>query len=204
MNESKSKISNHLLSGDAQMKEVDNILRILKETKRFVEEDNPFELKALSNQTIHSAAIAQDGDNIVVAVLVYSLGKIMERGHYREMEGWNRFYMIVTTNLELAIKSLEKGNIDNARIYLGRIRNSLNKVSDDLSQYIKDVFAKAEINKAFKLYEHGLSSEATAELLGVSLWDMASYIGQSNIGDAKFSISMPVKDRVKIAEDIFS
>ena len=175
----------------------------MKETRKFVEEDKPHELKALSNQTIHSAAIAQDGDNIVVAVLVYSLGKVMERSHYREMDGWAEFYEVVMTNLNLAIKSLEKESVDNARIYLGRIRNSLNKVSDDLSRYIKDVFAKAEINKAFKLYEHGLSSEATAQLLGVSLWDMASYIGQSNIGDAKFSISLPVAKRVKIAEDIF-
>jgi len=119
------------------------------------------------------------------------------------MDGWAEFYEVVMTNLDLAIKSLEKNDIKNARIYLGQIRNSLNKVSDDLSRYIKDVFAKAEINKAFKLYEHGLSSEATAALLGISLWDMASYIGQSNIGDAKFSISLPVKDRVKIAEDIF-
>jgi hypothetical protein len=185
------------------MKEVGNVLRILKETKRFFEEDKPYELKALSDQTIHSAAITQDGDNVVVAVLVYSLGKVMERGHYREMGGWDEFYKVVTTNLGLAIKALEKNNMENARIYLGRIRNSLNKTEEDLNRYIKDVFAKAEINKAFKLYEHGLSSEATANLLGVSLWDMASYIGQSNIGDAKFSISLPVAKRVKIAEEIF-
>ena len=185
------------------MQEIENILRILKETKRLIQEDNPYELKTLSNQTIHSATITQDGDNIIVAVLVYSLGKVMERSHYRKMEGWKELYKVVMTNLELAIKALEKSDVKNARIYLGRIRNSLNKVSDNLSRYIRDVFAKAEINKAFKLYEHGLSSEATAELLGVSLWDMASYIGQSNIGDAKFSISMPVAKRVKIAEDIF-
>ncbi len=86
---------------------------------------------------------------------------------------------------------------------MGKIRNSLNKIEGDLGRYVKDVFRKAEINKAFKLYEHGISSEQTAELLGVSLWDMASYIGQSHIGDAKIAISMPVKDRVAIAEGIF-
>ena len=140
------------------MKEVSNVLRILKEAKKFVKEDRPHELKALSNQTIHSAAIAQSGDNIVVAVLVYSLGKVMERGHYREQEGWDRFYKVVITNLDLAIKALsprddsgepDKNSLKNARIYLGRIRNSLNKVDDNLSRYIRDVFAKAEINKAF-------------------------------------------------------
>ena len=185
------------------MKEVENVLRILKETKRFIEEDNPFSLKALSNQTIHSATISQDGDNIIVAVLVYSLGKVLERDSYRNMEGWTGFYNSVIKNLELAIREIEKNNIDNVRIYLGRIRNSLNKIDGDLGRYIKDVFKKAEINKAFKLYEHGLSTEKTAELLGVSLWDLSSYIGQSSIGDAKVAISMPVVKRIKIAEDIF-
>ncbi|HDL02230.1 MAG TPA: hypothetical protein ENH20_00165 [Candidatus Pacearchaeota archaeon] len=186
------------------MKEIDNILRILREMKRFVEEDRANELKSLSNQTIHAATISQDADNIVVAVLVYSIGKVMERDHYRSMEGWDDFYGAVVKNLGLAAKALEKEDIKSARVYLGRIRNSLNKIEGDLGRYIKDVFRKAEINKAFKLYEHGLSSEATAELLGVSLWDLASYIGQSHIGNSKIAISMPVRERVKIAEEMFN
>lgn len=185
------------------MKEVENVLRILRETKRFVEEGNAAELKSLSNHTIHSAAIYQDGDNIVVAVLVYSLGKVLEREHYRSMAGWDEFYEAVVKNLGMAIGALEKGDVKNARVYLGRIRNSLNEIDGDLGEYIKDVFKKAEINKAFKLYEHGLSSEATAELLGVSLWDMASYIGQSSISEAKVLVSMDVKKRVGIAEEMF-
>ena len=185
------------------MKEVGHVLGVLRDAKRFVEEDNAAELKSLSNRTIHAAAVYQDGDNIVVAVLVYSLGKVLSRDNYRKMEGWDEFYKAVVKNLGLAIVAIEKNQVENSRVYLGRIRNSLNKISGDLSRYIKDVFAKAEINKAFKLYEHGLSTEKTAELLGVSLWDLSSYIGQSNIGDAKFAISMPIEKRIKIAEDIF-
>jgi len=185
------------------MRGAKNVLNILQAAKNLVEQDNAQDLKTLSNQTVHSATISQDGDDVVVAVLIYSLGKIMERDHYREMEGWTAFYESVTKNLGLAIKALEKDDVDSMRVYLGKIRNSLNEISGDLSRYIKDVFKKAEINKAFKLYEHGLSTEKTAELLGVSLWDMASYIGQSHIGDAKIAITMPAKDRVKIAEDMF-
>ena len=185
------------------MKEVGNILRILRETKKFIEEDNPREIKVLSNQTIHSATVSQDADNIVVAVLVYSLSKIFERNHYRDMEGWQEFYDAMIKNLTLAVRALEKDDVEKTRVYLGKIRNSLNKISGNLGRYVKDIFRKAEINKAFKLYEHGLSSEQTAELLGVSLWDLASYIGQSNIGDSKFAISLPVRERVRIAEEIF-
>ena len=186
------------------MKEVENILRILREAKSLIKEDDSQKLKVLSGQTMHSATISQDADNIIVAVLIYTLGKVYEREHYRRMEGWSDFEKSLNKNLDLAIRSLEKDNIANTRIYLGRIRNSLNKISGDLGRYIKDVFRKAEINKAFKLYEHGLSTEKTAELLGVSLWDLSSYIGQSSIGDSKIAISLPIKERVKIAEDIFA
>lgn len=185
------------------MKEVKNVLRILKETKKFISEDNSHEIKILSNQTIHSAAISQDADNIIVAVLVYSLSKILEREHYKDMEGWQEFYDAMNENLVSAIRALEKNDIEKTRIHLGEIRNSLNKISGNLGEYIKDIFRKAEINKAFRLYEHGLSSEKTAELLGVSLWDLASYIGQSSVSNSKFAISMPVKKRVRVAEDFF-
>jgi hypothetical protein len=184
------------------MKEVENILRILKETKRFFLDDNPFELKNLSNQTIHSATISQDADNVIVAVLVYTLGKILERSNYRSMEGWDEFSKEIIKNLDLAIKYLENNDVEKCRMHLGRIRNALNKISGDLKNYIQDVFYKAEINKAFKMYEHGLSSEQTAELLGVSLWDLSSYIGQSTISDARIAISMPIEKRIKIAEEI--
>jgi len=135
--------------------------------------------------------------------LVYSIGKVMERDHYREMEGWKKFYGDVVKNLGEAADNLGKDDVDSARDNFGAIRHSLNEIEGDLGRYIKDVFRKAEINKAFKLYEHGLSSGATAELLGVSLWDLASYIGQSHIGDAKVAISMPERERVRIVEEVF-
>lgn len=185
------------------MKEVSNILRILRETRTLLSSGEATKLKDLSNQTIHSAAIYQDPDNVIVAVLVYSLGKITERPFYKKMDGWNEFYDSVLKNIDLAIKHLEKNEIEKARIHLGKIRNSLNNIEGDLSDYIKDVFAKAEINKAFKLYEHGLSSEQTARLLGVNLWDMASYIGQSSISEAHVNIGLPIKKRIKMAEEFF-
>jgi hypothetical protein len=185
------------------MKEAKNVLRILKETKNLIQSGNTYELKKLSNQTIHTAAVSQDPDNIVVAVLVYSIGKVIERDHYRNLEGWSEFETAVQKNLDLAIDSLGKNDLEKTRTALGRIRNSLNKIEGNLGDYIEDIFRKAEINKAFKLYEHGLSSEQTAELLGISLWDLASYIGGSHIHNARVAISMPIKERIKIAEEIF-
>jgi len=185
------------------MKEVENVLRIIKDTRRFISEGNVHEIKMLSNQTIHTATTSQDPDNIILAVLVYAIGKVLERDNYKRLEGWEVFYDSVIKNLDHAIIDLEQGKIENARTHLGNIRNSLNKISGDLSEYIKDIFRKAEINKAFKMYEHGLSSKQTADLLGISLWDLSTYIGQSSVSNSKIAISMPEFKRLKIAEDFF-
>lgn len=185
------------------MQEKENIIRILKETLVALKKGNSLKLKILSDQTNHTATIYQDSDNIIIAVLVYTIGKIVERENYRRMEGWDFFIESLTKNLKNAIRSLEKEDLEEFRNSLGQLRSSINKIEGSLRDYINDVFYKAGVNKAFKFYEHGLSSQRTAELLGVSLWDLNSYIGQSNISEAKVSESMPVKDRLKVAEDFF-
>ena len=186
------------------MKEIDNIVRILEETRRAISENDPYRMKRLSNQTIHSAAVYQDMDNIMVAVLVYALSKVMERDHYREMPGWNEFYKAMLKNLDSAIFALEKDDVERFRTSVGKVRGDIEKISSSLKSYIRDVFYKAEVNKASKLYEHGLSLEQTSHLLGVSLWDLSSYVGQSTISEAHANVSLPIKQRIKIAEEIFS
>jgi hypothetical protein len=183
------------------VEEADNIVRILKETRAALDSNDSYKLKTLSDQTIHSSAIYQDTDNIITAVIVYSLSKIMERDNYKKMEGWDKFYAIIIKNIDEAIVNAEKGNFEKFATNMGRIRNSINEVDTNLSNYIRDVFYKAGINKAFKLYEHGLSAETTASLLGVSLWDLASYIGQTTISESHYGESVPVKERIKLIED---
>ena len=52
------------------MKEHDNILRILEETHKAIEAEDFAEVKNLSDQTINTASLTQDPDNIAVAVIV--------------------------------------------------------------------------------------------------------------------------------------
>ena len=82
------------------MKEIDNILRILKETKIAIETENYSGIKNLSNQTINTASLTQDPDNINVAVVVYSLNKIFEREHYRNYSDWKKLSKTIISSLE--------------------------------------------------------------------------------------------------------
>lgn len=185
------------------MQEVENILRILKETEVAIKNENHSPLKDLSNQTLNTASKTGDPDNIAIAVIIYSIGKIFGRPDYRSMKGWESFKRITLTSLELSIKDLENNNEEKFRKDFLMIRKAINKVSGKLRKYIEDVFKKAEINKASRLYEHGLSLGKTAQLLGVSQYDLQNYAGQTGISDAPYNKTVDVKYRIKILEGMF-
>ena len=93
------------------MKEEDNVLRILKETRVAIEKNDSFNLKNLSNRTVNTSSLTQDSDNIAVAVIVYSLSKIIERQDYRQLSGWNVFYK--RSNVDGTIFHVLKKNLSN-------------------------------------------------------------------------------------------
>jgi predicted RNA-binding protein len=185
------------------MQERDNILRILRETKHAVEEGNPTAIRNLSNQTMNTAALSQDPDNIAVAVIVYSLSKILEREDYKNLEGWEVFYKLFTSALDRAIKDIEIKDDEKFRKDFEMIRKAINKISGKLRKYIEEVFRQASINKASRIYEHGLSMEQTANLLGIGLYELAEYVGKTGISEVPQGKTMDVRDRIKIAMEIF-
>lgn len=185
------------------MQEKENVIHILKEAQLAIKKNDGLRLKHLSDRINHTATISQDPDNIILAVLIYSLGKIIERENYRRMKGWDFFIKTILKELEKASNFLKRDDIVSFRNCLGKMRNTINKIDGDLRNYINEVFQKAGINRAFKYYEHGLSSQRTADLLGISLWDLGSFIGQSNISEARVSQTIPIEKRIKIMEDFF-
>ena len=76
-------------------------------------------------------------------------------------------------------------------------------MSSKFKAYVQDVFAKASINKASKIYEHGISMGKTASLLGVSQYELANYAGTKDISDAPLGNTLNVKDRIKLAMGMF-
>lgn len=185
------------------MQERENVLRILKETREAVKKEDNLKLKELSNQTIHTASIYQDADNIAVAVVVYALSKILERKNYQHYRSWPRFFKNFLLCLDRAISALEKNQDDFFREQVKCIRKEISSLTGSLKRHIQDVFRKAEINKASRIYEHGISMQQTAKLLGISIWELAEYSGQTGISDVNLSITLPEKSRIRIAQEIF-
>ena len=185
------------------MKEGENILRILKETKQALKREDVIKLKQLSNQTIHAVSVYQDTDNIAVAVIVYSLGKIIERGNYKSLPGWKKFYNNSVLSLDNTISAIKKKDEIKFKEGITSLRDIVNKFSGKFKIYIQEVFRKASINKASRIYEHGISMEQTAKMLGITMFELANYAGQTGISDVPESKTLGVKSRIKLAMEMF-
>ncbi|MHA1279742.1 MAG: hypothetical protein ACTSQ8_21265 [Candidatus Helarchaeota archaeon] len=183
------------------MQERENILRILKGVEKALGENDALAIKNLSNQTINTASLTQDPDNIAVAVIVYAIGKIFEKKVALHEE--ENFKKVVAPNIKNLIVLLEKNDLLKFRKVLKRLRTQLQEGSGKLKEYIEFVFRKAKINKASRIYEHGISMEQTARLLGISLYELALYAGgieEKNLPKPKGS---DVRRRIKLAMEIF-
>jgi len=101
------------------------------------------------------------------------------------------------------IKALEKNNIDLFRNEVNMNRKLIQQLSGNLKKNIDYVFRKAKINKASRIYEHGISMEKTAKILGISIWELAEYAGKTGVGDVNLAVTMPIRNRIKLAEEIF-
>ena len=186
------------------MEEKEHILEILKETKNSLKNNNYIKIKNLSNEIVHNSSIHQDPDIISLAVILYSLSKLIEREHYKEYANWQDFYKKYLKGIDILIRAIEKDNIEEFRVEINYVTKLINNLTGNLKIYIADVFRKAKINKASGIYEHGISMETTAKILGITVWELAEYAGQTRIADINLSVTLPLKERLKIAEDFFS
>lgn len=186
------------------MEEVEHLIAVLEATKIAFQEDNLLELNNLSNQTIHCASTVQDEGSITIAVLVYSLSKILERKNHMKIKNWDQFSRRIISFLSLAIIALEEKKIDKYIQHLGNARKALNTVSPSIKPYIQEVIRKAAINKASQIYKHGISLEKTAQLLGITQWELSEYAGDSKTTESNYNITFDVKKRAKMALEFFS
>ena len=185
-------------------KEAKHIIEVLESTLIALKEEDPAKLKELSNETIHNASVYQDPGNISAAVLVYALSKLIERGDYQKIKNWNNFTKKINMFFSLAISALKQNNFNKYEDYLKKARASINSISVNLRPYIQEVLRKASINKASKIYEHGISLGQTAKILGITQWELSEYAGQTKIPDVEYNITLDVQRRAKMALEFFS
>ena len=170
-----------------------DILSVLKEARHMLKERHPYLLKGLSNHTMHNASIFQDEDSISIAVIMYSISKLIER---------NKF------NFEKAISLIEdlqhhllKNEIENYKKTIKLFFDFISGVDDKFRLYVEEVIEQARIKKGSKLYYHGISIAQASELLGITQWELMGYVGKTRMTDTNYEED--AKPRLEFARYLF-
>lgn len=175
-----------------------DILRVLSDVTDILkveEEKDVADLRELSNHVIHDASIFQDEDSVSIAILIYSLSKVIER-----REGKLNYKVLLGLIMD-ARKDLEQNRIDGYRKIIKKLFKFISTIDTKLKLYIEQVINQAEIKKGSKLYAHGISLGRAAEVLGISQWELMFYIGKTKLPDIKGGVS--VRQRLSYARSLF-
>jgi hypothetical protein len=185
------------MTGEMPKAVKNDILRVLKRAQRFINQRHSKKLKHLSDHTIHNASVFQDSDSLSIAVVVYAISKLLERW------GFDSEYADQARNLlGSAQQSLEQDDAKDYRDKMKKVFEFTSSIDDKFRLYIDKVIEKASVKKGSRLYEHGISIERAADLLGIGQWELMSYIGKTRIHDEAEAV-LDVKERLEFARALF-
>ena len=181
-----------------------DILELLKKVIPILNKEDVSELKILSNETIHNAGIYQDTDSISISVIVFSLSKIFNRTRLTSSPQLEKFKTNISNELFMARSQLEKNFIDEYKKSIKRIFEKISTFEKKFGMYLTELLQHAKIKKGERIYEHGFSAGRAAELLGVTKWELMSYLGETKINDLDFNTKISMKQRMTTVRRLFS
>ncbi|MBW2978087.1 hypothetical protein KY331_04545 [Candidatus Woesearchaeota archaeon] len=180
-----------------------NIIVDLRKAIPAIKKEDVPTLKELSNQTIKDVSILQSRNLTLVAIIIYSLSKIIARSEQMP-NWWGKTKSKIIKDIDRARSFLEKNKQDDYKVRIKKVLKNIGKVDKSLQLYIEDVLDKAKIIKGAKLYEQGLSVGRAAEFLDISQWELMSYVGKTKIIDRYEEEVIPVSVRLDHAKKAFN
>lgn len=183
------------------MEENKHIASVLRNAIVALRKGDAVTLKALSNETIHCASCLQDSGSITIAILNYAISKLIERNQHIRLKNWPAVMKKIELFYEIAAKEIERGDVGSYEANIIQARRVITGLSD-LKQAIHEVMNKASINKASKIYEHGISMGQVSNLLGVTQWELSEYAA-ANMPESRFATTTDVRKRAAMALEFF-
>jgi hypothetical protein len=171
-----------------------DILNVLHEAIEIVKRGELFRLRELSDHVIHNASVFQDKDSITVAVTIYALSKL-----YKFKNGIDKF---VLPHLVNSANYLEAGDVNKYEAEMKNIIQDISEKDEKTKYYIQEVLERAQIKKASRMFEHGISMGQVADALGVSIWDLMDYVGKTRIVD-QFNYKTNIGRKLAFTRQLF-
>ncbi len=171
-----------------------DIIDIITKAIEIIRQGNPYEIKELSNHTIHNASIFQDEFSVSMAVIIYSLSKII--GHDSKDRG--KFIEL----LQKAKESMGRNDFKAYKKATSKVLELISRIDSRFSKFVDDVITQAQVKKSSKIYDHGISLGQAASILGISQWELMQYTGHTRSSDSKYE-KPDVIEKIKCTRGLF-
>jgi len=176
----------------------EDIIAVLKRAIPALKKEDFSELSSLSNRTIHDASVFQDHDSIAMGVLMHSLSKFCKSLKEKEMPIPSE----VSLSLEDALNFLKKDNIKLFEKSIKGIFRLMKRFDKKINIYLEEAIKRTRIKKASWMHAHGISIPRTAELLGISQWDLRNYVGVTKFPEKNLG-GLNIIKRLDVARRLF-
>ncbi len=163
-----------------------DLIGTLKQIKYAVDAEDAESLKELSNHTIHCSSIYLEKRALYIAMITYSLSRIIEKGPIKKAnkKEFEDFTKNMKNKIENLINFLEERKFQKIDECIKKMFKDVSNFDKYFGKYIKDVLDFSRIQKGTKIYEHGLSLSSVAELIGISKWDLMEKVGETKEFDS--------------------
>ena len=170
------------------------IMRFLRELIAAAGKSDSYRLKNLSNANVRDEIAFQDEDSLTISVVAYALSKIIWKTERKAA---------IIFRLRDALVALNSGNYVKYRLTIKTLIKGIEIEDSGFRKFVSGIFERAKIKKGCSLCESGTSMSRAADMLGVSKWELAGYLGRSRAAGL-VSERVTTGQRFALARRLFS
>lgn len=175
------------------LKDITRTIVILSKGKSSIDFEK---IKELSDHTIKDVALYKSTDAVSLAILIYSIYKTVPAMSDEDFKD-------LIAELKFLEQHISAKNLRRYNQSLKVLFNLIRKSNSAFKTHINDVFHAAKLKKGVSLFDHGLSASRTAELMGLTKWELLEYMSKTTNFD-KHHEKVKANERYLQAEMVFS
>lgn len=162
--------------------------------------NDSFWLRQLSNKLIEEAIIKDNKKLAKLSLISYALSKLTSKPHFTYLKNWKKFRKDLL--ILFATERQEEKTAEKLDALLENVISEIRSFDTEANNYIRDAIEKAKIKQASRAYAFGLSLSKAAELTGADKSSLMDYVGSTTIHDQPFTLTKPLKQRYKTAQQM--
>jgi len=176
----------------------EQLLSLVEAVILAIQRSDSYTISKLSDDAIHLFTTSEEKNVLQFAVVTYALSKLLSRAGYDEVT-----VHTVLDMLAEAKSHLESSEDERYADEVKDILENLAKTDQKFKLFIDHVVESAQAKKGLGMHEQGYSIARSAELLGVTQWDLMNYVGKTQIPE-KEKHPGKVRDRLNYTRTLFS